>query len=107
MTHTTTNVERENAGSVDRVVQTIDITSLDAAGAETYDPGAEVGLENADEYGVTVRGQENPGYQIVWDHINSELAVKYADYDAASDGVLIDVPSATDVGEVVLDVIGV
>lgn len=107
MTHSTINTERENSGSVDAVLHTIDITSLDAAGAETYDPGTEVGLEDAGEYGVSVRGQENPGYHVVWDHVNESLAVKYADYDAASDGVLIDVPSATDVGEVVLEVVGV
>jgi hypothetical protein len=107
MTHSTINTERENAGSVDVALHTIDITSLDSAGAETFDPDAEVGLSDASEYGVAVRGQENPGYQIVWDHINEQLAVKYADYDAASDGVLIDVPNNTDVGEVVLEITGV
>jgi len=107
MTHSTINTEAENTGSLNSVLHTIDITSLDAAGAETYDPAAEVGLDGQDRFGVSVRGQENPGYQIVWDHINGQLAVKYADYDAASDGVLIDVPSATDVGEVVLEVVGV
>lgn len=107
MTYSVTNVERENSGSVDTVLATIDITSLAANGAESIDIGSQFGLEDAAEYGVSVRGQENPGYQIVYDHLNGALAVKYADYDASADGVLIDVPSGTDVGEVVIEVVGV
>lgn len=99
MTHSTVNTEPENHGSVDAVFHTIDVTSLDAAGAEQYDPGAEVGLENAAEYGVSVRGVEDPTVQVAWDHVNEQL-----DVINVSDAT--DVASATDVGEVVLHVVG-
>jgi hypothetical protein len=99
MTHSTTNTEPESAGSLDRVVHTIDVTSLDSAGVETYDPEAEVGISGADRYGVSVRGQEDETLAIVWDHIDGELKVKNRD-----DGT--DVANNTDIGEVVLDVLG-
>ena len=99
MTHTVTNLEQENYGSVDAVLATIDITSLDNAGAETVDPDAEFGIEDAAEYGVSVRGQEDEALSINWDHVAGELAVLNT-----SDAT--DVTSTTDVGEVLLEVIG-
>lgn len=99
MTHSTINSRQENAGSLSVVYHTIDITSLDAAGAETYDPEAETNLSGADELGVSVRAQESSGYEIEWDHINAQLTVVNV-----ADGT--DVTSATDVGEVVLEVLG-
>lgn len=100
MTHSTINTERENAGSVDVVYHTIDITSLDSAGVENYDPDAELGLSDAAEYGVAVRGREDPTIQVAWDHVNEQLDVVNVS-DAA------DVANNTDVGEVVLEVTGV
>lgn len=99
MTHSTVNVEHENAGSQDAKYHTIDITSLDAAGVENYDPSAELKMENAAIYGVAVRGLEDPTVRVAWDHINGQL-----DVINVSDGT--DVASATDVGEVVLEVVG-
>ena len=99
MTYSTVNRERENRGSVDAVFHTIDITSLDAAGVENYDPGTATGLEAPDEYGVRVVGQEDEALHIVWDHLAGELAVLNV-----SDAT--DVANNTDVGEVVLEVVG-
>lgn len=100
MTYSVTNVERENSGSVDAVIATVDITSLGAAGAESIDIGAAFGLEDASEYGVSVRGQESSAYAITYDHLNGALSVVNV-----ADGT--DVASGTDVGEVVIEAIGV
>lgn len=99
MTHATVTTEDENAGSTDAVYHAINITSLDSAGAESYDPQAETGVSGADRYGVSVRGQESSAYLITWDHVAGELSV----VDAA-DGT--DVAQGTDVGEVILELIG-
>lgn len=99
MTHSTINTEAENRGSVDAVIHTIDITSLDSAGSESYDPESETNLSGADRYGIAIRGQENTGYEFAWDHINGALTVVNV-----ADGT--DVTSGTAVGEVVLEVIG-
>jgi hypothetical protein len=100
MTYSTVNTERENYGSVDAVLHTINITELDAAGVEEYAPGTATGLEDASEYGVSVRGQEDETVAVVWDHLDAELKVKNRD-----DGT--DVANNTDVGEVMLEVVGV
>lgn len=100
MTYTTVNTERENHGSVDGVFHRIDITSLDAAGAENYAPGTATGLEDAGRYGVSVVGQEDESLHIAWDHVAGELAVLNV-----ADGT--DVTSGSAVGEVLLHVVGV
>jgi hypothetical protein len=97
MSNTTTVVEEGNAGDHDYVVADIDITSLGAAGTESFDPAGSFGLQNVT--GGEVLQQENGGYHATVAQ-NNDITVKYADYDASSDGVLIDVPSATDVGVV-------
>lgn len=99
MTYSVTNTERENYGSLDVVLATVDITSLDAAGAEAIDVEAAFGLSDASIYGVSVRGQESSDYAVTWDHINGAVSVVNV-----ADGT--DVASATDVGEVVLEVVG-
>jgi len=99
MPYTITNRENENHGSVDAAYVTVDITSLDSAGFEPFDPGTVVGLEDPAEYGVAVRGLENPQYRVAWDHLNGRL-----DVTNVSDGA--DVTSGTDVGEVLLEVVG-
>jgi len=100
MTYSTVNVERENHGSVEAVYHRVNVTSLDAAGVENYDPGTATGLEDAAEYGVSVVGQEDESLHIVWDHLAAELAVLNV-----SDGS--DVANNTDIGEVLLKVEGV
>lgn len=100
MTHSTINTEAENAGSLDVVYHTIDITSLDSAGAESYDPEAETNLSGADRYGVSVRGTETDTYLVRWDHVNGSLHVQNVADET-------DVASGVDVGEVVLEVKGV
>lgn len=97
MTHTTVDVERENSGSFHSVYHTIDITSLDAAGVENYNPADELGVS---PHGISVNGQEASDQFIRWDHINEQLHVTNA-----SDGTAV--ASGTDVGEVVLKVDGV
>jgi hypothetical protein len=99
MTYSITNTERENAGSTDAVFATVDITSLDSAGAEPFDPAAALGVDGASEYGVGVRGLENPQYRVVYDHLNGQF-----DVTNVSDGA--DVTSGTDVGEVVIEARG-
>jgi len=100
MTYSVTNTERENHGSVDAVFATLDVTSLDSAGTEPVDTDAAFGLADAGEYGVAVRGLEDDSYRVTWDHINEALSVTNA-----ADGT--DVTSGTDIGEVVVSVVGV
>ncbi|WP_256394111.1 hypothetical protein [Natronoarchaeum rubrum] len=100
MTHSTQSVERESGGSTAVVFHTIDVTSLDSAGAETYDPSTEVGLDTDHTGGISVVGQEDATNLVRWDHINEQLAVV-----AVADGT--DVTSGTDVGEVRLKVEGI
>lgn len=97
MTHTTSVVHDGVEGDHRVVVADVDITSLDAAGSESFDPDAEFNL--APCHGASVLQQENPGYRVAATQAN-DLAAKYANYDAAADGQLIDVPSGTDVGVV-------
>lgn len=100
MTYSITNTERENRGSLDAVHATVDITSLDSAGFEPFDPSAVTGIDgSADRFGVSVRGQENTGYLVRWDTANARISVVNV-----SDGT--DVAAGTDVGEVVLEVVG-
>lgn len=99
MTYTITNTERENLGSVDAVYATVDITSLDSAGTEPFDADAALGLSDAGKYGIGVRGVENDGYLVRYDHLNGEFHVQNI-------GDETDVANNTDVGEVVIEVIG-
>jgi hypothetical protein len=101
----------ENLGSLHQERITLDITTdgaltgLSDNGFEAVAASDETRLvQNPDH--AYVAGQENGGYHFSYDHINDQLSVKYADYDAGADGVLIDVPSGTDVGEVELVVVG-
>lgn len=103
MTNTTTVVESGNDGDHDYVVADIDITSLGALGTEAFAPETALGLRNC--AGGNVLQQENGGYLFTVAQ-NNDITVKYADYDAAADGVLIDVPSATDVGVVRVKFVG-
>jgi hypothetical protein len=99
MTHSTVTTDEENAGSLDVVYHTINITSLDSAGTEQYDAASETGLSGADIRGVSVRGTETNTHLVRWDHTAEEFHVQ----DVA-DGT--DTANNTNVGEVVLEVVG-
>ena len=97
MTHSTIDTQRENSGSFVSVYHTIDITSLDSSGSETFDPAVEGNLR--DVLGISVNGQEASDQFVRWDHINEQLHVTNA-----ADGTAV--ASGTDVGEVVLKIDG-
>jgi len=99
MTHSTTSLVPENFGSRDAYLHVIDITSLDAAGQENYDPNSEVNVDLGDDYGVLVADQEDPQRRYSWDHTSDHLDVK-----DLSDGT--DTANNTDCGEVKLVVVG-
>jgi hypothetical protein len=98
MTHSTVSSRRESGGSTDRVFHTVDITSLDSAGAENYTPEDAVGVD-PEQHGVDVVGQADTSYLVRWDHVNEQLSVVNV-----ADGT--DVASGTAVGEVRLRVEG-
>lgn len=101
MTINTETVEHEGvAGDHRYAVVQLDITSLGSAGAESYD--AESKFNWSECWGATVLDQENAGYVFGYDPDAGNVTAQYADYDAASDGTLINVPSTTDVGTVTL-----
>lgn len=101
----TSQTNGKNFGVFEVVEATVDITSLGAAGTESFDPNSS--LSDVDDYEwVAVIDQEEYGYSITFDHTNDAFEVRYADYDAAADGVLIAVPSTTDVGTVTVLVFG-
>ena len=98
MTHSTTVVRRGNGGDHRYVVATLDITSLDNANNESFDPGAEFGFDEV--FGVSILGVENPGsYVVQFDHLagNALYVEGYGGTDPAA---------ATDVGEVRVKVTG-
>lgn len=98
MTHDTISTERESSGSISTVFHTIDITSLDSAGVEQYDPETELNMSIGDR-GVGIRGVEDETLAVAWDHVDGELKVK-----SLSDGT--DASDNADVGEVILRVDG-
>jgi hypothetical protein len=107
MTHSTVNTEPESGGSTGEVCHTIDITRLDSAGVEQYDPGSELGIEGGDRFGVDVRGQADGTYDITWDHVNEQLVVKEVNDTGDGTGGTVDVAAGTAVGQVLLHVTGV
>lgn len=92
MTHDTTNVDHESGGSVVSVFATLDITSLDNANTEDFDPASEFSLQ--DVLGVAVLGLESPeSFTVDFDHLDgTALSVLNADGT--------DPTAGTDVGEV-------
>lgn len=90
MTFDTTNVDYESGGSFVSVFATVDITSLDGANTEPFDPDA---VFNVDPLGVSVQGVENgDAYDVTYDHLAGEFTVLNADGT--------DPTAGTDVGEV-------
>jgi hypothetical protein len=109
MTHDVEIVERINQHLPRHLVR-LDITSLDSAGVEQFDPTTEeadsgddrrviLNYTGASTLTVNVVDQEDESLHIVWDSVDEELKVKNL-----SDGT--DVANNTDVGEVLLEVFG-
>ena len=96
MTFDTSAVDYESGGSFVSVFATVDITSLDGANTEPFDPDA---VFNVDPLGVTVIGVENgDSYDVEYDHLSTEFVV------LNNDGT--DPTAGTDVGEVRIRVDG-
>lgn len=97
MTHSTTVEDRVSDGSFESVFATLDITGLDNANNESFDPAAELGFN--DVLGVSVEGVENPdSYIVQFDHLENALYVEgYGGTDPTA---------GTDVGEVRIKVSG-
>jgi hypothetical protein len=105
MTHDLEIQYRENHPTI-RTIVSLDITGLDGAGVEQFDPETEETavssgpvLRQTTELTVTPVEWEDETLQIMWDSVDDELKVKNL-----SDGS--DVASGTAVGEVVLEVTG-
>lgn len=94
MTHTTTVKERLSTGDSVTVVAELDITSLDNAASEDFDPATEFNL--ADVLSVEVGNLENPNSFIVQAAADNDLSVE--DYGGT------DPTAGTDVGTVVVSV---
>lgn len=96
MTHTTTVEDRLSGGSFETWFVTLDITSLDNANNESFDPAAELNL--SDLLGVSVAGLEEPeSYVVQFDHLDGTTL-----YVEGYGGT--DPTAGTDVGEVRLRV---
>jgi hypothetical protein len=100
MTYNITNTERENAGSLDVVYATVDITSLANAGNEPFDAGDALGIDGADRFGIAVRGTETDTYIVRYDHTAGQFQVQNIADET-------DVAAGTDVGEVLIEAKGV
>lgn len=74
MTHTLSEVDHESGGSYISVFATLDITSLDNAASENFDPETELGMRNVE--GVSVIGVENPNTYVVQPAEDYDLAVE-------------------------------
>lgn len=99
MTHSTVNQERENRGSLTTVFHEINVTSLDVAGEEGYDPSAEVGIEGEGRFGIGVRGHTNSTIQWGYNSTTGNVTAQ-----KLSDGS--DIPAGESIGHVTLEVSG-
>jgi hypothetical protein len=98
MTHTTTVEHDASDGNYGSVFATLDITSLDNANNESFDPASEFNL--SDVLGVEILGLENPeSYVVEWDHVDG--GTLYVEGYGGTDPT-----SGTDVGEVRVKVSG-
>lgn len=87
--------------NVDRITVVLD---------SSYPTGGYTGLadkiKGATNRTPTIIGvaSQSSGYVAYWDYTNSKLMLYYGNYDAA-DGVLIEVPNATDLSAVTLSLL--
>ena len=100
MTHIIQQTEFENRASLDCAFVVIDITALDREGEEDFDPSETLGISGAVRFGIDVRGQTDNDYRITYDPFLGGLAVQNV-----ADGT--DVAENTEVGSVMLEVVGV
>lgn len=96
MTFDETVERRGNGGDHRYVITEVDITSLGAAGAESYDAEARHSLTNA--HGI-VLDQEDPALEVSYDPDAAEIVVRNLSDGAAT-------ADATDVGTVTLKFVG-
>jgi len=99
MTHSTENTELENQGNKDVAYHEINVTSLDVAGEEGYDPSSELNLEGEGRYGIGIRGQTNVSLAFGYNTTSGNLTVRKRSDDSA-------VAAGADVGHVTLEVVG-
>lgn len=77
-------------GTANLYVGTIAFDSSYPTGGEAID------ISSGNETLEFVHAQIEGGYAFSWDKANQKLIAWYGDYNNASDGVLIEVPNATD-----------
>ena len=96
MSYDTLNLAEESSGSLRAYYHTIDITALDGAGTEPYNPGSRFGVAVD---GVGIVGQGDETYAVTYDHVADALKVRNL-----ADGTAV--AAGTAVGEVILRVEG-
>lgn len=99
MTHSTVNTEFENQGSRTVAYHEINVTGLDVAGEEGYDPSAELGIDGEDRFGIGVRGQTNTSLEFGYNTTSGNVTAHHI-----SDGTAV--AADADVGHVTLEVVG-
>lgn len=99
MTHSTASLEPVSYGSQEAVLHQINITSLDSAGQEDYEPWNEVNIPNGSRLGVAPVAQTNNTVRFSWDPDNDHL-------DVINVGDASNVANNGDPGEVKLLVVG-
>jgi len=100
MSNSTTKLEEGNAGDHVYVIAEIDITSLDSAGTEPFDPRARFGLRSV--YGADVLDQEDHTKTFHFDADNDDIIVKEVNDTGDGTGGVADVANNTDVGTVIM-----
>lgn len=100
MTFSETIQQRGNGGDHRYVVVEINITSLDSAGTEPFDPSSRYGLGGV--HGAEVLDQEDYTKTFHFDAANSEIVVKEVTDTGDGSGGVTDVANNTDVGTVTL-----
>lgn len=93
-----------NFGVYEVVEATVDITSLDSAGTEPWDPNSN--LSDVSDYDWVVVLETENDFHVEFDHSNDQFLVTQYDYDATSDGQRINAADNTDVGTVDILVFG-
>ncbi|GGO03523.1 hypothetical protein [Haloarcula pellucida] len=94
-----------NGGAMQVTTEVVDVTNLSNAGHHVWDPAANTDIDNPQA--VSVIGQEDPTYDITWDHVNGDrFHVTEVNDTGDGTGGVQDVASGTDIGEVKLRVEG-
>jgi len=100
MTESTTVLQEGNNGDHRYVIAEVDITSLDSAGTEPYDPSSKFNLSGVE--GAEVLDQEDYTKIIHFDADNTDIIVKEVNDTGDGSGGVADVANNTDVGTVTL-----